>query len=206
MPAINRTLRLKENEYMPEVQPKDLIVLHHTEGASAKSTFDYWNGDNRTIATAFIVERDGTIFEVFDPKQWAHHLGIKGTGGKHDKRSIGIEIACEGVLTPKDGKYFAFGREFKGEPFDHGKPWRDGKRYFAAYPAKQIAAVADLVDELCTTFAIRRRTPKDPLAFDAALLDYTGVVAHHHVRADKLDLHPGFDWTSLIGRCNLALE
>ncbi len=47
-------------------------MLHHTAGGSARSTFNYWNGNATRIATAYIVERDGTIFEVFDPR----HLNL----------------------------------------------------------------------------------------------------------------------------------
>ena len=49
--------------------------------------------DPARIATAYLVDTDGAIYEVFDPAFWAFHLGLQGTKGKHDKRSIGIEIA-----------------------------------------------------------------------------------------------------------------
>ena len=56
------------------------------------------NGNPNRIATAYIVERDGTIFEVFDPRHWAFHLGLKGSQGQVDRRSIGIEIASEWTI------------------------------------------------------------------------------------------------------------
>src|SRR5213082_1851366 len=99
-------LRLPPGEYFNAPQAKDLIVLHHTVGGSAKSTFDYWRTDPQHIGTAYIVERDGTIFEVFPPECWAYHLGLKTTSSV-DKRSIGIEIAYEGALLERGGKYYA---------------------------------------------------------------------------------------------------
>ena len=44
------------------------------------------------------MEPDGTVFEVFDPRFWAFHLELAGTGGRVDRRSIEIEIASEGWL------------------------------------------------------------------------------------------------------------
>lgn len=70
-------LRLPVDQYFNETPKKDLIVLHHTVGGSAKSTFDYWRTDPEHIGTAYIVERDGTIYEVFSPECWAYHLGLK---------------------------------------------------------------------------------------------------------------------------------
>lgn len=96
MAEVDRTNRLDKKDYIPVETKKSLIVLHHTVGGSAKSTIDYWRSDPGRIATACVVERDGNIFEVFDPKFWAFHLGLKGTNGAVDKRSIGIEIASEG--------------------------------------------------------------------------------------------------------------
>ena len=92
-PPVDRSLRLSDAQYLQESSPKDLIVLHHTAGASARSTFDWWQtGQPQRIATAYVVERDGTIFEVFDPRFWAFHLGLAGTGGHVGRRSIGIQM------------------------------------------------------------------------------------------------------------------
>lgn len=205
---INRTLRLSPEEYLQEALPKDLIVLHHTVGGTARSTFDFWQSqDERRVGTAYIVERDGTIFEVFDPKYWAFHLGVKGSGGAIDRRSIGIEIASEGGLTEAGGALYCFDKIsprtlFKGTPHDCGHPWR-GYRFFDPYDAPQMDAVISLVDHLCTTFRIPRQTPKDSLGYAAGLLTFKGVIGHHHVRSDKSDVHPGFPWESLVSRCGL---
>src|SRR5919109_600338 len=103
--------RLGAAEYFAHSHPKDLVVLHHTVGASARSTFESWRTDGKRIATAYIVERDGAIYEIFPPECWAYHIGVKGRR-ELDRRSIGIEIASEGALECRAGQYFAFGREF----------------------------------------------------------------------------------------------
>jgi N-acetyl-anhydromuramyl-L-alanine amidase AmpD len=202
-PPIDRTLRLPEGQFFQAAQPKDLIVLHHTVGASARSTFDHWSESAARIATAYLVERDGVIHEVFDPRFWAFHLGLAGTGGRVDRRSIGIELASEGPLEERDGGFFAFGRPFQGTVFEHGSSWRDQGRFWAAYTQAQLESAIALVDHLCRVFGVPRRTPADPFAFDPALFDFRGVVAHHQLRLDKSDLHPGFPWDDLMERCRL---
>lgn len=204
-PAIDRTLRLPEGQFVQEERPKDLIALHHTVGASARSTFNFWRDTPARIATAYIVERDGTIHEVFDPRFWAFHLGLRNTGGRVDQRSIGIEMASEGPLEERDGGFTAFGRPFEGEVFTHDSSWRDQGRFWAAYTGEQADSVSALVDHLCRIFGVARRTPGDHLGFDRELLDFQGVLGHHHVRADKSDLHPGFSWAGLVDRCRLQI-
>ncbi len=73
---INRTIRLENKDYIASETQKDLIVLHHTVGGTAKSTIEYWKTDPNRIATAYVIERNGEVFEVFDPKYWAFHLGL----------------------------------------------------------------------------------------------------------------------------------
>lgn len=204
-PPVDRSLQLSDAQYLQEAHPKDLIVLHHTAGGSARSTFNWWQeGDPKRIATAYVVERDGTIFEVFDPRFWAFHLGLRGTGGRVDRRSVGIELASEGWLEERDGELLAFGRPFEGEVYDHGSEWR-GHRHFAAYTDDQVAAAIALVDHLCELFAVPRRTPADHEGFDRALFEFQGIVGHHHVRADKTDLHPGFPWDRLVEEARLEV-
>ena len=181
---ISTSLRLPADSYFPEKHPKDLIVLHHTVGGSAKSTFEYWrtNIDAKHIGTAYIIDRDGTIYEVFPPECWAYHLGLKTTQAV-DKRSIGIEIASEGALLERGGNYYAFGRlteatRYNGPVFDVDAEvstsgiktvsapqlWRD-YRYFAQYTPAALASVFALVDALLTRFAIPRQAPSDHVDF-----------------------------------------
>ncbi|MCU1286776.1 MAG: hypothetical protein JWO13_3126 [Acidobacteriales bacterium] len=208
---ISTDLRLPSTEYFNAPQKKDLIVLHHTVGGSAKSTFAYWRTDPEHIGTAYIVERDGTIFEVFPPECWAYHLGLKiGPKGVMDKRSIGIEIASEGALLERGGKYYAFGRmaeqtQFAGPRFDNKTVWRD-YRYFAEYTPQAIDSVCQLVDKLLTQFSIARQTPASRLDCNlAGYRNYKGVLTHCQLRADKTDCHPGFAWDQLIASCKLKV-
>ncbi|MGD9488561.1 MAG: N-acetylmuramoyl-L-alanine amidase [Calditrichaceae bacterium] len=209
IPEFNTTLRLSRDQYFLDVGYKNLIVLHHTAGGSAVSTFYWWqNYDLRRVATAYIVERDGTIFEIFNPSCWAFHLGLAGTGGAHDYRSIGIELASEGGLIARGSRFYAFDlvspvTEYTGNVFDYGKKWRNSYRFFAQYTEEQMNAAVELVNYLCTDFAVPRRTPAAHTDYIPEAREYRGIIGHHHVRGDKTDLHPGFAWDTLIRRCDL---
>ena len=205
MLKISTELRLPGDQYFPATQPKNLIVLHHTVGGSARSTFDFWRSSPERIGTAYIVERDGNIYEVFPPDAWAYHLGIKGTSAL-DRRSIGIEIASEGALVEHEGQLCCFGaRPFSGDIYDHGCDFR-GYQYFAAYTPAALSSVLALVEHLLSLYSIPRQTPADHLTADlAAYRDFQGVLSHSHLRPDKTDVHPGFPWDVLARRCQLKM-
>jgi peptidoglycan hydrolase-like protein with peptidoglycan-binding domain len=200
-PVICTDLRLPESQYIPEIFPKKAICLHHTEGASAKSSFEFWTQTSDRIATAYILERDGTIYEVFDPRFWAWHLGsgkmlgVKGAQ-KINASVIGIELANEGALKPDDnGVLTCFGRKYEGRPWGFGcddvvgETWRDGK-VWAAYPHKQLSSLKVLLGHLCSQFDIPYKLVGG-LDYRKEALYESGIYCHCTVREDKHDLHPG---------------
>ena len=195
------SLELKSANYIAEEHKKDLIVLHHTVGGSAKSTAEYWQQDPKRIATAFIIERDGTIYSMFPEKYWAYHIGSK-LGNDIDRRSIGIELASEGGLTESNGALYCFGiisprTKFTGPVYDTGRNWR-GFRYFDAYEDAQVMATVDLVNYLCDKYDIPKRYPEDLWGSSNDYYYYTGICSHSHIRADKTDIHPGFPWQQIV--------
>lgn len=205
--TIDRSLRLPAGQYYANALPKRAIVLHHTVGGSAKSSFDWWLADPRRVGTAFIIERDGTVFEVFPPEGWAGHLAC------HDltleQASIGIELASEGGLVERDGALWAFdGKNRLGgtdDLLERGRVVRfvggyRGFEYFDAYEPAQMAAAIALTLELCDRFGLRRALTRDALAPSGdprPFVGYQGVLHHACVRPDKSDLHPGFDYRAL---------
>lgn len=207
---IDRSLRLGIDQYKAEPTEKHLIVLHHAVGGSARSTFDWWVTDPKPIGTAYIAARDGTIHEVFPPECWAYHLGY---GSRVDeRRSIGIELASEGALMERGGKLYCFDRisertRYKDESFDLGYAWR-GYRHFAVYPEAQFAATVELIRDLLSQFHVPPAVFKsvqtnEPSIFNVNHRLWTGILGHAHVRDDKTDVHPGFDWDRLVGELGL---
>ena len=57
---------LSDKQYIKEKHEKKQIYLHHTAGnGSAKNTIDWWNSNADRIATAYVIDADGTILNCF---------------------------------------------------------------------------------------------------------------------------------------------
>jgi len=211
-----KTYRLTLEQYMPEPQKKDLIVLHYTAGASAAGAFASWTtpvkGKQQKVATAYVVDLDGTIHEMFPPTAWAYHLGMGAAENPqwiHDRRSIGIEIVNPGPLRldksdPKRLNWYPlnFGVRWCGldEKLKYVKTPCNGFDYWASFQDDQAAVVRDLVADLCTRFNIATATPPpakrdkyDPKYFGS----FKGIASHRNFRADKSDIGPAWDWKML---------
>ena len=215
-PAIDRTqFALPTKEYYAEAIRKDLIVLHFTAGTTARSAFETWRRDPAHVGTAYLVDRDGTIYEVFPPEYWAAHLGVKGTRNVHDRRSIGIEIANVGPLEAAADDRTVLNwwpKRSPGAP-DFTTPFCRadetdryiavefrGKRHFASFPEHQVDAVGALVRYLCARFRIPAALPPLPHRYSCDLngfVSYRGVCSHANFRQDKWDIGPAFGWERL---------
>lgn len=212
-PVDKTTLRLPASRYFAERHAKDLIVLHFTAGPSARSAFNTWAGSSSRIATAYIVDVDGAVYETFDPSYWAYHLGIKGAvslSHHHDQRSIGIELVNVGPLKPNAGGDLCwwppqnrFERKWCS-PAERSlyvkRPYR-GYSHYAAFPEAQIRSLSPLVQVLCRRFSIPARLP-DPAHLLVAspsgyFRNFTGIASHQNFRADKFDVGPAFPWESI---------
>jgi N-acetyl-anhydromuramyl-L-alanine amidase AmpD len=186
-------------------------VLHHTVGGSALSSIRWWRDDPRVVGTAYIIERDGTVYETFPPQCWAWHIGIKDA--RIEQRSIGIELASEGGLIEQDGKLWAFAGPSQGGKLlgnadtllGAGRvlkltaPYR-GFTWFDSYDEPQVTAAIALVDDLCTRFSVPRVLPvavSQPSGDFRPYFAFEGVVHHAMMRKDKSDLHPGFAYSRL---------
>lgn len=202
---IDRTsLVLAPSQYYPQITRKDLIVLHFTAGTTAHSAVNTWRATPEHVATAYVVDLDGTIYEVFPPEYWAYHLGIKG-GTPLERRSIGIEIANVGPLELAQGNSGVlnwwpkqWGQKYctRDESDRYVEASFRQKRFFAIYPGEQLEAVGRLVRHLCERFGIERRLPGSSarLECDPAFAGYKGIATHVNFRPDKWDVGPAFDW------------
>lgn len=196
---------IKKGQFIAQVTPKRNITLHHTVSSTARSALTWWDMDPARVATPFVLEKDGRVFQAFDEKYWAYHLGLKHTRNEElNKCSIPIEIVNEGpLIKAADGSFrWNFGparpqgSPYKGEVFTASKPWR-GFQYWAAYTPEQYAALSELVQWLLVIYNL----PPTIAITDKCnvfIPDQYTIYAHHHVRADKTDVSPAFDYSKLI--------
>jgi len=193
----NLSQSLPDNEYNKTVTPKTQIVLHHTVSSTGQYVGDWFRSDNgkSKVATAFVIDKDGTIYQLFDPKYWAWHIG-KSSTQKHNQQSIGIELANEGLLTQHivgtQKRYFWFDgkHQYKGGVIKLPIMWR-GSYFFAPYTAAQFRATVELVEYLCKEFNIPKEVICD-YEYNKAHFDHKGIVSHHNLRPDKSDVSPAF--------------
>jgi hypothetical protein len=217
---VDRSLRLPAGEYFAQRRRKTGIAIHHTVCGAANTTIELWRDDRtprggkRRVATPYVIGRDGTVFEVFDPEHWAYHMGVRWPDTlRHafEQRVIGIEIASEGGLIERDGILYAFDRvaahtlRSKAQSFDYGEPYR-GYRWFDRYEPAQLDALGRLVDDLCSRFPIPRRYPDRPCDYYGdTLAEFEGVIGHAMVRSDKSDPAPDPAlWATLEDLARLA--
>lgn len=197
------TLRLPPAQFMGGNWPKDLLVYHHTAGGSAASSLASWIATPTRVGTAYFVERDGKVFEVFDPAASCGHLGL---GGRQETRSIGIELCNWGWLHKVGTGWRAWPRTKAGQPTVtvedskvHVAQWR-GEPAWEVYPEAQIAASIRLGLYLIARFGLDPDVAPSPFhaGYDLDRFKaFRGVIAHAHVRKDKTDVSPAFPWERL---------
>ena len=193
---------LDDKEYFQEEYDKTQIVLHHTESSTWLSAWSWWNSQEGHIGTAYIIDKDGTIIECFNPKHWAYHTG---TGKAYDRHSIGIELVNEGKLKCKDanlneekftwGNNYIYKYDIGNRPLKLFSKWR-GEKYFANYTNEQLKSLYELTLHLCNIYKIPKVTAASGIYNEKySLLE--GIVTHANIKESKTDLNPSFSMNDL---------
>lgn len=97
--AIQSVLRFSTDQYFPIETEKSGICVHQVVDASARSRFDLWRRSAEKVGVAYLIDRDGAVFELFPPRAWAFQFDLSWPDAARitfEKRFVGIEIACEG--------------------------------------------------------------------------------------------------------------
>ena len=202
----NTKYRLPNTKIFTDIIPKDLILLHFTAGSSVEGAWTSWMTQTINIGTPYIVDVDGTIYEIFDPKYWAYHLGVTGpfaNNHQHDKRSVPIETVNVGPLK-------LVGNNLNWWPANYGQKYCSldetdkyvkvtyrGFDYYPVFPQVQLQAIKDLVHKISIDFNIplKLSPPENRMLFDLNFFSkWKGIAAHHNFRPDKFDIGPVFDW------------
>jgi len=127
------------------------------------------NSSVRHVGTSFVIggksTRDGddawngVVVRCFPESKWDFHLGVKGSKGKFDKISIGIEICNYGPLTKgRDGSYYNYVNSIipESDVVELPKQFR-GYKYYHKYTDEQIESVKELLLYLSNKFNINLR-------------------------------------------------
>jgi len=189
--------QLAPTQYIKQIFKKTQLFIHFTAGApSAANVIHGWDSDEPQIAVSYVIDGDtAEIYEAYNPNFWSFHLGIKGTNGKLDRVSVGIEICAWGPITEKNGKFYTYTN--KEVPANKictlDEPFR-GYKYFYAYSDAQLASLETLLLYLIKTYDISVQDVFDKTWFDYKqdVIDNTtpGIWTHVNVRKDKTDSYP----------------
>ncbi len=188
------------DKYYKEKYPKKQIVLHHTvSGPGIRGDLNTWKQYKSNIATCVIIERDGTINQLFSSRYWGYHLGC---GKKNlDQRSIAVELDNWGQLEERDGKlYTVYDSVVDVDTVHYPKGFR-GEQIFEAYAYKQLRALGELM-------LLWNKTYDIPLTYDSDMWDVSdkalngdaGVWSHTSFRPfpQKFDCHPDPNLVSML--------
>jgi len=193
---------LTNGQYLTQEYEKFSQFLHHTVSTNAMSAWRWWNSTPERVGTPFIIDRDGSIIECFDPKMWAYHLGIKKDDNWHEMHSINIELVSAGPIYSEKGEfrfYPLWPNKMRytiipdEEVYIFDKPWK-GFKYWHAYSENQLESLKWLIgkntidfpklgfeNEIKTIFEFNPKVIKDHLP---------GIWTHCTVREDKSDPFP----------------
>jgi N-acetyl-anhydromuramyl-L-alanine amidase AmpD len=195
--------------FYPEEQKKTAVVLHFTVG--------YLTGDLGTlieqsshISVPFVIGRNGTVYQLFNAKYWAYHLGRGTVGGNSNgsKRSIAIELSNIGPLERHDGelrtiydsKYCTIAEKDFYTKLDSA--YRK-YTYYSTFTEEQYDSLSKLISYLCSKHNIPREflpiEERFSLFSDAAEAQaFKGICSHVNFRAyGKVDIGPAFEWDKI---------
>jgi N-acetyl-anhydromuramyl-L-alanine amidase AmpD len=195
---------LPKKEYMDDVTEKKQICLHHTVSnpiGGADAVYNWWAFDPQRVATHYVIDYDGNVYQLIPSENWAHHLGIKARNNTElNKACIGIELVSWGGLVKKGDDYF-IGGEWKNNAIQPGvlrveketvvECNHRGFKHFQKYSDKQIESLSLLLPQLCEENNI-------PSNYNSQMWDLSqnalngeaGIFTHTSYRKDKSDCYP----------------
>ena len=199
--------------YYAQKHKKEKIVLHFTVGHLRGDINSLSSPKRGHVSTAFVVARDGGIYQLHSSAHWSYHLGRGALGGNGtgSKKGIGIEISNYGPLTKRGNNLETAysstpGRDIYCTLADTDqyikldKPYR-GYSYYTAYTDEQYHAIIVLLRYLTASYKIPRKFVPEADRFKtttATSSNFKGIHSHVNYRKDKFDIGPAFDWDRVV--------
>lgn len=131
----------------PTIVPK-MIVLHYTAGGTVESNYKYFNKTHLesarntlkkqstlNVSSQYIVDRDGTIYQLMEPNQFARHtiglnycaIGVENIGSKTQpltEKQVAANVQLVRYLTQKYKIEYLIGHSEYGI-FRNSKLWKE---------------------------------------------------------------------------------
>ena len=186
---------LPSGQFIDEVTTKHSIVFHHTAGGgSPKNVIDNWANDTQgAIGTHYVIGRDGSVVQAIEESKWAFALGVTNANYRTiERQSIQIELIAYGYLTQRGNDWVtAYGQVLNPNDVYILSAAFKGFRAFHKYTDEQIAALIDLVPQICERNGIKGSLSMTDFSLEQSALNCaTGFWTHNSFRADKTDIYP----------------
>jgi hypothetical protein len=185
-----------ETQYYKEVFKKEIVVLHHTgSGKGPGGDYRHFLSDPLRIATAQIINSDGSCAQLFNSKYWGHHIGCAHANNRRlNQISIAVEIDSWGGLTyDLDKQVFrSWTKEIVPEDqvVEYEKSFR-GFRFFQKYTPEHIESVRLFLLNWNKVHGIPLDYNEDMWDISQRALEGApGIWSHTSYRKDKSDVHP----------------
>jgi len=163
-----------------------MVVTHWDAALSAKSCYNILK--KRDISSHFVIDNDGTIYQMVDTQNIAWHAGIR----RVNNVSVGIDFSNAYYL-----KYQGYYRKkgFGNRPVlsDSQVHGRKLKSHLGYYPI-QVEAYKALLKCLNSYYGIELKCPREVtgrmlwgVSKEAAEGKFKGIVSHYHLTTRKID-------------------
>ena len=151
---------------------------------------------NRGLSVHFLIDNDGTIYQLLDINHIAYHAGSR----KWNANSIGVEIS--NAYYPKHQKWY------KKHGFGERPIWKEKKVHgkylepFMGFYDVQLDALKALMKAVNEATGIPLETPNSHTTSAPAVRgQYKGFISHYHLTKNKIDC-AGLDLKQLITGIN----
>ena len=83
----------------------DAIIIHDTATLSVASVLETFDNPAEQRSSHYLIDRDGSTYELVDPAQKAWHAGASSLWGRDDVNEVSIGIELVGVDVPAPGTH-----------------------------------------------------------------------------------------------------
>jgi hypothetical protein len=186
--TMNGNMSLPKSCYSSRKTRKDptQVVTHFDVCLSAASCKRVL--EKKGISSHFVIDNDGTIYQMVDPAYTAWHAGNRGA----NKRSVGIDIS--NAYYVKYNKTYKKRTHFLRPILRNIKVHGVNIKKCLGFYDVQLEAYKVLVKTLCEFYDIPQECPVDDtgklirkVSKDAKTGKFKGVVCHYHLTRGKID-------------------
>lgn len=163
---------------------------------------EYKMGGTSKEWCTYSIDREGNIFEHYNPKYYSDYMGDK----EIDKKSISIVIENMGGLfyDYESELYLNWSHDICNTDLVFERTW-NGHTYWELYTMEQHKSTVELCKHLIDMFHIEQ----DCLGFNVFFEDtknFEGIVTRSNYSHDYSDLNPSFDFKKFLNDLNIEYE